>query len=538
MKEKRFFILFITFVLFGWSLCAQTYQTLSPSATKTLSNERNTSITIKCSISNCEVYINNSYQGRTDLEITSLSEGTYNLEVRKDGYEPGLYKVKVKRGYGYTYSIKLRKLYGYIELKNLSTGSEVYVDGERKSGTRFEADVGTHEVSIRRFGYREAYHKVTVKSHETVFVDANLKPIDFSLESFSISRDTINPDYSGILNKCEISFYVTANGSAEVFVEDFNGEKIWSHKYTSFKTWENTIVWDGKNSEGQLVPDGLYSVGIIADKTDYAIALIVTRDIFLPLISVTPSGGGIGSLPMAYHTDSSFIQASLAYDFNLRFNSSFSGNYFDAIEYSPVRASLLWGIGKWAEIGGSIDYYTLGDYSAIPFDGNIFAKTNFGIDFNSVYWTFSLLGRAGISTIPRLQPYGVDTGNGLGLGFVTGVDSDKFYLGLSSEFIWGPENGNVMLGDKVFKNGFAFAIKPKKSINIDGWVATHTAFGVYVNDDYANKDIYAFRGVESGLELKLLPGLNHFLINTGLKGLYIINSDLYVTGSIGLSYLF
>lgn len=533
---KRFMKKIISFIFvfsfFILSIFGETYSTMRPNSRTLLEDSKDSSITIKCNVSGAEIYINNRYQGRSDLVINSLTPGYYNLEVRKSGYESKYYRIQVVRGYSYTYEVNLEKVYGYISIINFPSNGQLYIDGTRFYETYVKVDVGYHEIRIKKFGYKEAGCEIYVDRHDTSYVDGTLEEEDFYIADFKSSRSSINPDYTNGLSKCSFSFYVSNNGTAQIYIEDENGNICWSYSFNSFSTWENAVLWYGQDSSGNYLPDGLYTAVLVSGNMQDAIYIRIDRDLTMPLIGISHSGGSIGSIPMAYHSECDFFVPYISYELNLNYTEN-----KNLLSPSPVSLGFLWGFDNAFEFGISLKCFSFSDNIVMPLGANFLLRGNLGLEVSDYnYWNTAFILRYGFSSVVPFEPFGVDTGNGLGLGLATGFDSPYFYFGGSMEIILGAGNGNIELDNSVIKSGLALEYKPSGFFNIGLWAALHSAFGLYKDSYTALDENYLYRSVEIGLETKLFSGYNGLMFKAGINGKYFLDSGLYFSTNLCLSY--
>ncbi|MBQ0050759.1 MAG: PEGA domain-containing protein [Treponema sp.] len=71
--------------------------------------EDKTEISIRCNTAKASVYINGEYQGKTELKIKNLREGTYSLKVTKKGHKSEEYEIQVEKGLRQNFYVELKK---------------------------------------------------------------------------------------------------------------------------------------------------------------------------------------------------------------------------------------------------------------------------------------------------------------------------------------------------------------------------------------------------------------------------------------------
>lgn len=67
-----------------------------------------TEVEIFANIPDVNVYLNGTYQGRTNLQVSNLTPGFYMLHLEKSGYEPVDFTIFVKNHYGQRFFIEMK----------------------------------------------------------------------------------------------------------------------------------------------------------------------------------------------------------------------------------------------------------------------------------------------------------------------------------------------------------------------------------------------------------------------------------------------
>jgi hypothetical protein len=124
--------------------------------------------------------------------------------------------------------------------------------------------VGNHLFRARAFGWEDS--TITVLVEETIIARADIymKPATFKLDNFSQNRRQFNPLNPGSLGIIEYRFEVTAPGIGTMKIYNSNGILVYTRQLDQFDTWVQRETWDGKDSRGNLVPQGIYTVIIEA----------------------------------------------------------------------------------------------------------------------------------------------------------------------------------------------------------------------------------------------------------------------------------
>ncbi|WP_457637788.1 PEGA domain-containing protein [Oceanithermus sp.] len=135
---------------------------------------------VSSSPSGAKVYINGSYRGRTPLTL-GLNPGSYDVEIRLDGYQTYRARVRVQAGKTSRLSPRLARVVttGNLSVNSLPQGAEVYVDGSYRGRTPLNVSLneGTYDVELRLPGYETYVARVRVRSGKTSRLAPRLQPV-------------------------------------------------------------------------------------------------------------------------------------------------------------------------------------------------------------------------------------------------------------------------------------------------------------------------------------------------------------------------
>ena len=531
--KKSLFILFI-FLFTGFYINGQTYYSISPSSKKSR-EDKQAVVIIKTNVVNASVYINGKYCGSSDLTITDLSEGYYRLRIEKNGYETAYVRIRAVKGYTYSYYVSLEKIVGYIAVSGIHNNSIVYIDESKQYGTgEWTVSTGYHTVKIREFGYYDYEETVYVQKKRVTVVNPVYKSCPFEISDFEVSKKIINPEYSNGFGRTEISFEVSNTGKALVYAADSFDNIVWYTSYDSFDTWEQSCTWPGTNLDGIPLPDGDYTI-VLTDDENYYETEIVTldRSVNIPLVNYTKSGSGTGTLPGAYNFNQSFYSV-FAYVYP-EFTISLAGAGFYE---TGLGGGFYADFAKCVELGFSAEGFIGLKNEEAPFSLNASFKYTYSKELEPLnYFNVSGLLRYGYSGTSRYADYGFDCGNGLGAGVVIGREFNRFYFGLSSEYVLSAAQGILTQRDDVWKNGLTLNYKPVKTVLLGGWTALNSLV-CYKNELKEVQQPQWLRAVEAGLEVSVMPGSSSMLLDLKLSGVFVKNEDPLLNAKFGLSYLF
>ncbi|WP_456444850.1 PEGA domain-containing protein [Oceanithermus sp.] len=155
---------------------------LSPRLVRTV---RTGTLFVDSSPQGAQVYVDGDPVGRTPVQL-ALDEGTHDVELRLEGYEPYRVRVQVRAGQTTRLSPRLVAVVrtGTLEVTSTPDGAEVYVDGVYRGRTRLlmELEAGMHDVEVRMDGYTSYRARVRVDPGATTRVFARLTAAKATLD--------------------------------------------------------------------------------------------------------------------------------------------------------------------------------------------------------------------------------------------------------------------------------------------------------------------------------------------------------------------
>lgn len=525
MNKKLYLSLIFSFLI-STVIYGVTYKSISPKG-RFEYDDSSTCVEIECNISDVEVYINGSFHGKSTLVITGLNPGFYELKLVKDGYETGYYKIQAKKGYRYYYKFEMQKEKGFVKILNWIDNASITIDGSLVDGPEFTFDTGKHSIKVRKFGFRDFSASISINVNETTKVQIDLPRAAFEVSNLKVSKKVINPAYSGGLGTTEISFNVTANGSARLYITDEYGFTVWEHVFSSFSTWENSVDWSGVSSDGYVLPDGNYTVNLEYEGGVLTKEITIDSYYSFPLQSFTFGGGGAGEVPYAMQNK------GLQFMPFLFVKPAFAADEDFGYSYTQMGIGLLFDFAKHFEVG-------VNSSGLIGTEYNSKTGAPFSITFNTKFaWDFAagntkigtaVYGRYGFSGFKFMTEVNGDNGTGLGAGLALGLEAGSFYTGLSAEYLWGAETGKVGSEYDILKTGLSLSFCPYINRKVSVWGAVSSLPG---------EDEFKFvSSINTGLEYLILPDGMSLLITLKAEGVINPGSTSYVSGSIALSYLF
>ena len=487
-------------------------------------------VRVRTNVSGAEIYLDGMYYGCSDVVIHFPDSGRHHLRISKPGYESEFLTVNVKRGREYSYFVQLKKISGFIRIYGAPSGAVFYVDGGSPTSSTFiEAGAGRRRIRVHAFGYNDFYGDIFVRRYMTSDFNVSMTPAEFSLDDFAVSRGTFNPEYGGTIGNAEFSFYVTAASPepARLLICNSEGNTVRTFNFEKFKTWRQSVVWDGMDDSGLPLPDGAYKATVSAGKYSYSISVSLDRSLVYNISGCSRTGTGIGSLPAAFGlTAGGYSVFSSAAPV---FNYGTPGSGYDSV-YTGL--GFVKNFGEYAETGASV-YFVAGEkYEDVPILFNVYMKIFNGFEISGgTVLRFGGLARYGYLTDAAFGIPGVDDGCGFGGGLMFGAETRLFYAGFSSEFTAGAIDGNLSVYNNVWRNGISLSFRPDQTSRINLWGALNSSFSELIPSGW-------LRAVDAGAEVVFMPGGGVIVVSFKGRGIFVTDGSGRFSAEIGLSYLF
>jgi hypothetical protein len=205
--------------------------------------------------------------GVTPLLVEGLSPGSYRVMLHKAGFHTVVVWLDYD-GSPLVYAATLTEITGFVRVDATPPDATVLLAGSRLSPEGARVRVGTYDVTVRAFGYEERTERVEVREDALTTLAVVLSRASFALSSLDATRRVFSPANYGSLGSTRISFRVTAPGSGTVRILSADGTEVARHELPAFDTWEQVVVWDGRDATGVPVADGTYRVLVRATGAD------------------------------------------------------------------------------------------------------------------------------------------------------------------------------------------------------------------------------------------------------------------------------
>jgi hypothetical protein len=283
-----FLIFFLPACFRGPGLFAQEQQTAMPSWSvpgDRIDEIEGRGLYIRTNPMGAKVYIDGLERGLTPLSLEGLWPGEYTVRIEKEGYRDRRFKVWLRSESRLFLALELEEARGQVVLrigrKEGSPGAEllplnprVSVDnmnapspgvpdtisrGGSWTGVVLTLPVGWRTIRVRAFGWEDASALVYVGENSLQYQDMYLTPGVFRVSGPSLRRARFNPANSGVLGNAELSFEVSGPGRGRIIIKDEEGREVYAGDLGPFTTWGQQFLWNGRDRQGQILPDGSYT---------------------------------------------------------------------------------------------------------------------------------------------------------------------------------------------------------------------------------------------------------------------------------------
>jgi hypothetical protein len=123
---------------------------------------------------------------------------------------------------------------------------------------------GWRTLSAESFGWERISKTVYITEDRIERVELILSAAAFTLSGGKLKKGSVNPRNGGTLGNAEISFEVSGPGGGLLEVLDEGGNTIHTRPLGPFTVRQQRVLWNGKDSGGNPLPDGGYTIRISA----------------------------------------------------------------------------------------------------------------------------------------------------------------------------------------------------------------------------------------------------------------------------------
>ena len=277
MTVPRFSLpLIILFFLFPYLLAANDILTDSFEETP------GRGLVINTNPNGVKVFIDGVERGSTPLNLKNVLTGVYQIRLQKEGYRERNLSVVLNDTRSLIVSIKITEILGTVivtikgdeeqsppepQLIYASTLEDKTLRAYSLTGnkTALRLPAGYRTIKARAFGWEDESVTVLVDENKTAEAEIKMKKASFIMKNISADRRRFNPLNYGNLGVTEFRYEVSAPGEGRFNVIDSGGSSVYTSGFKQFDTWIQKETWNGRDSSGNPVPEGIYAILIEAD---------------------------------------------------------------------------------------------------------------------------------------------------------------------------------------------------------------------------------------------------------------------------------
>ena len=274
-------------------------------------------LAIRTSPSGVKVFIDGVERGLTPVNFNSMQAGQYNIRLSREGYKDRSFNVVLFDNSRLVVSIEMEEVRGFAVVSvhraegspdSLPLNPQIYpgsageiIDAISAGNTIYiSLPVGYRTIRVRAFGWEDASVTALIDEHTAAAVNINMTQAAFRIEKGSQSRRRFNPKNPNNLGAAEFHFEVSAPGSGTFTILDENGKAVHEERLDYFDDWPQSATWNGRDSKGEPLPEGLYAILIEASASPefsqtppetVSIRMEIEIDYTISIYPVSLSGG-------------------------------------------------------------------------------------------------------------------------------------------------------------------------------------------------------------------------------------------------------
>ncbi|HYW85294.1 MAG TPA: PEGA domain-containing protein, partial [Spirochaetia bacterium] len=212
---------------------------------------------------NAEVWIDGTFKGLSPYIAQDLSMGWHKITLHKTGYYETSGWVDFESDY-MQYQASLVQMIGYLQVSVTPPDSVISVGGQTVSPGLNTLAVGDYSLLVRSFGFSDYQESITIQEKAVTTLAVTLQPAEFSITSFSVPKPGINPDNPGLLGVIDVNLSVTGPGTGQLQILNAGSVEVFSIALPEFTTWDQSFSWNVRDSSGNALPDGTYTLAVKA----------------------------------------------------------------------------------------------------------------------------------------------------------------------------------------------------------------------------------------------------------------------------------
>jgi len=468
-----------------------------------------------------KVFINGIERGLTPVSFDEILPDEYSIRLTRDDYETQEFNITVHSHSRLFIAIEMKRMQGQASIS-------VFMEQEGSEPLLFEPQLftraannnaaitlcsdnkaqlnlhtGYHTITIRAFGWEDSSVTLLIEHNAVVTADIYMKPAVFRLQNLTQRRERLNPLNAGNLGITEYRFEVSAPGEGFIKILDSNGTTVYTRQLNQFNTWIQRETWNGRDTYGNLLPQGYYTVVIEAESLSLQLETEInySQSIFPQSLESSIAGLSFAPLPHVLPPGSYQFDAGIQYDssaFPFKINMRVSPyNRLELTTFFNINPSIKnqtgWGVS------GSIKY-------------------NFTDGTGSIPLAFS----AGVSYAWANEngEYPLSPGRGAGLYVPVSLELKSFSFVFCPALFWrGPQG---LTPELFLSAGILYR---------DNWF--NAGISARFELDFSDDKIKLFAGAEA----RFYPPPSNFVFSCQ-AGLRKINESLSFFGGLGIGVIY
>jgi len=279
-----YFAFFIILGFFPFSLAAQNPGSI---AIDSFEEVAGTGLVINTNPSGVRVFIDGIERGRTPVTFEHITQGEYQVRLSRDGYKDRYFSVTLFSTSRLIASIKMEEERGIALVsvhraqgspESLPFNPQIITSTlDDTSAPIWQNDdtvqlilpAGYRTVRARAFGWEDASVTVLVSADSQTAAQIIMQPALFRFTNASQNRKRFNPLNSKNLGITEIRFEVSAPESGAMTIRNASDEIVYFIKTDFSGSWSQRITWNGRDTSGSLLPEGIYTILIEAPAPEH-----------------------------------------------------------------------------------------------------------------------------------------------------------------------------------------------------------------------------------------------------------------------------
>ena len=404
------------------------------------------------------VFIDEIEYGTTPLILENLQHGEFQIRLTREGYKDRSFDITLFSTSRLTVSIIMEEERGFVEIsvdrdsgntEHLLFNPQIIISGYtetcipvlHENKATVNLPTGFRNIRARAFGWEDISVSVLVTEADTASVNILMKPAAFKIANLTQSRRRFNPLNSNNLGITIYRFEVSAPGSGVLKILNTDKEEVYKTNIENFDTWAQQVSWNGRDSNGNLLPQGIYTVLIEASQNSSEVSVMTLEteiDYSTRIIPLSIESGisGLTFAPMPHVLPQGSYQLTAGVQIG-KFLQPQNINYDTTDSYSlPFDINMRVAPFKKLELSTSLNINPYLD-NETQTGWSISGSTKYNIINNSlisfaIAASYSWADRAGE---PPLSP-----GRGVGLYTPLSFDLTNFSIVLCPAAFWhGPE---------------------------------------------------------------------------------------------------